>query len=339
MKVFVYSSRPYDRTELQRAASEKHELLFTEKRLMDETAHYSHGCPAVSLFTSDDASAPVLAKLHACGVQFLALRSVGCDHVDLRKAASLGMKVVNVPDYSPYAVAEHAVALLLALNRKIVEGQMLMQLQDFRIDTLKGYDIHGKTVGIIGTGKIGMAFAHIMKGFGAKLLAFDPIENPEAASIGMRYDSLEGVLRESDIVSLHCPLIPATRHLISDTQFQWMKKNAILINTSRGAVVNTNDLIEAIESGRLGGACLDVYENEKGLFFTDHRNDILHDQMFCRLRSFKNVIITAHQAFLTQDAIESIAATTIANLDALERGVPCDNELNVIQRHEDVVKR
>lgn len=339
MKVFVYSSRPYDRPELQRAASEKHELLFTEKALMNETAHYADGCAAVSIFTSDDASASVLEKLHACGVQFLALRSVGYDHVDLRKAASLGMKVVNVPDYSPYAVAEHAVALLLALNRKIVEGQTLMQLQDFRIDTLKGFDIHGKTVGIIGTGKIGMAFAHIMKGFGAKLLAFDPTENPEAALIGMHYDSLEGVLRKSDIVSLHCPLTPATRHLISDTQFHWMKKNAILINTARGAVVNTNDMVEALESGRLGGACLDVYENEKGLFFNDHRNDILHDQLFCRLRSFKNVIITAHQAFLTQDAIESIAATTIANLDALERGVPCDNELNVIQLHEDVVKK
>lgn len=339
MKVFVYSARPYDQPELQQAASGKHELLFSEKRLTIDTAHYATDCTAVSIFTSDDASAHVLEVLDKCGIRHIALRSVGYDHVDVEKASSLGINVANVPDYSPYAVAEHAVALLLAINRKLIEGQRLMQLQDFRIDTLKGFDIHGKTVGIIGTGKIGMAFARIMKGFGAKLFACDPCQNPEAEVIGLRYVSLEELLRKSNIVSLHCPLTSKTHHLIADPQFQWMRKGAILINTARGAVVNTNHLVDALESGRLGAVCLDVYENEKGLFFNDHRNDILHDQLFIQLKSFKNVIITGHQAFLTQDAIESIASTTITNLDAWEKGMQCQNEIKAQRAEQETQKR
>lgn len=328
MKVFVYSARPYDQPTLQEAKG-KHELLFTEKRLTQETAFYADGCDAVALFTSDDASAPVLEKLNKCGVKYIALRSVGFDHVDLRKAEELGIHVANVPEYSPYAVAEHAVAMLMALNRKLIRGQQLMQLQDFRIDSLKGFDIHGKTVGVIGTGKIGLAFSRIMLGFGAKVLAFDPVKNPEALQLGITYVPLEELLKRSEVVSIHCPLSPATKYLISTPQFNLMKPGAILVNTSRGGVVNTTDLITALDNGKLGAACLDVYEFEKGLFFEDHSNDIIRDPMFARLKNFKNVLVTSHQAFLTSDAIDQIASTTISNLDCWEDKRPCANELTL----------
>jgi D-lactate dehydrogenase len=330
MKVFVYTARPYDQPALQAMAG-NHELLFSEKSLSNETAHFAVGCDAVSLFTSDDASATVLEKLHASGIRYVFLRSVGHDHVDLKKAAELGMRVANVPEYSPYSVAEHAVALLMGLNRKLIQGQQLMELQDFRIDSLKGFDIHGKTVGIVGTGKIGMAFGRIMLGFGARVVAFDPETNTEAINLGIEYMSLEKVLEAADIVSIHCPLNSSTRHLFSRDQLSAMKKGAILINTSRGAVVDTVDLIEALESGQLGGACLDVYEFEKGLFFEDHRNDIIHDLNFAWLRSFNNVIITSHQGFLTTDAINEIARTTIANIDAWQSNGECPNEITFVK--------
>jgi D-lactate dehydrogenase len=337
MKVFVYTSRPYDQPALQAVAG-NHELLFSEKSLTNETAHFANGCDAVALFTSDDASASVLEKLHACGVRYILLRSVGYDHVDLEKAALLGMRVANVPEYSPYSVAEHGVALLMALNRKLLRGQHLIDLQDFRIDSLMGFDIHGKTVGIVGTGKIGMAFGKIMIGFGAKVLASDPQTNPEAVKLGIEYLPLEAMLKRADIVSIHCPLNPSTKHLFSQAQFNAMKQGAILINTSRGPVVKTEDLIQALESGQLGGACLDVYEFEKGLFFEDHRKDIIRDVNFARLRSFSNVIITSHQGFLTTDAITEIANTTIGNLDAWQRKAGCPNELTPIEeeKQEDV---
>ncbi len=333
MKICVYSAKAYDQPVLQAAAGE-HEMIFTAERLGPDTAHFASGCQAVALFTSDDASAPVLAKLHDNGVRFVALRSVGYDHIDLNKAASLGMRVANVPGYSPYSVAEHAVALLMAMNRKIVQGQHLMSVQDFRIESLKGFDVHGKTVGVIGTGKIGLAFARIMLGFGAKVLAFDPIINDDAVDLGIRFVSMDQLLKESDIVSVHCPLKSATHHLISALQLNSMKNGAILINTSRGAVVNTTDLIDALDRGRLGGACLDVYEFEKGLFFEDHRNEVIHDVNFARLRSFSNVIITSHQGFLTTDAISQIANTTVANLDCWENDLPCPNDLIAVEKHE-----
>lgn len=327
MKVIVYSARPYDQPVLQEAASGKHELLFTDKPLNMDTAESAAGCAAVALFTSDDASARVLEKLSALGIRYVALRSVGYDHVDLAAASSLGIRVANVPEYSPYSVAEHAVSLLMALNRKIVEGQTLIQMQDFRLDTLKGFDVHGKTVGVIGTGKIGMAFARIMHGFGVTLLAHDPVQKDQAHALEMRYVPLNELLQASDIVSLHCPLTPQTRHLLGTSQLAIMKRGAILINTSRGAVVSTDALINALQTGDLGGACLDVYENEKGIFFNDHRSDILRDEKFIRLRSFRNVLISGHQAFLTQQAIEAIASVTVSNLDAWQHSKTCANEL------------
>jgi D-lactate dehydrogenase len=341
MKVFVFSARPFDQPGLE-AAKGNHQLLYTDKRLTPDTAYLAEGCEAVALFTSDDGSARVLEKLFACGVRYIALRSVGYDHVDLSCAARLGMKVANVPEYSPYSVAEHAVALLMALNRKLIQGQHLISLQDFRIDSLKGFDIHGKTVGVVGTGKIGMAFARIMLGFGAKVLAYDPRVNSEAIELDIRYVSFEELLEKSDIVSLHCPLNSSTRHLLSNAEFARMKKGSIIINTSRGAVINTADLINALDQGKLGGAGLDVYEFEKGLFFEDHRNDVIHDVHYATLRNFNNVIITSHQGFLTSDAINEIARTTISNLDSWENEMHSENELNMGEEKEKkkiVVKR
>jgi D-lactate dehydrogenase len=335
MKVFVYSARPYDTPALQAAAG-KYALQFTDKPLRQDTAHLAESCQAVALFSSDDASAAVLEKLYGYGIRFILLRSAGYDHVDLLKATALGMRVANVPAYSPYSVAEHAVAMLLAINRRIVVGQHLMDQQDFRIDGLKGFLIHGSTVGVIGTGSIGIAFARIMLGFGAHVLAYDPEQNTEAIDAHIKYVSMQDLLRDSDVVSLHCPLTPATKHMISSAQFDLMKPGAILVNTSRGAVINTHDLIAALDSGKLGGACLDTYEFEKGLFFEDHSSDILHDTNFVRLRSFKNVLITSHQGFLTTDAIEQIAEVTFRNLDAFGSNTRCQNELTTSKISESV---
>jgi D-lactate dehydrogenase len=327
MKILVYSARPYDQPVLQVAGAGNHEMSFTIERLCLATVDLACGCDAVAIFTSDDASAPVLEKLQANGVRFVSLRSAGYDHVDLTKADSLGIRVANVPEYSPYSVAEHGVALLMALNRKLIEGQRLMAVQDFRIDSLKGFDIHGKTVGVIGTGKIGFAFTRIMLGFGTKVLACDPVVNHEAIKSGVDYVSLETLLKGSDIISLHCPLNASTRHLIAKAQFDLMKKGSIIINTSRGAIINTVDLINALDQGKIGGACLDVYEAEKGLFFEDHRNDVIADANFIRLRNFSNVIITGHQGFLTEEAIDQIARTTVQNINCWEANLPCPNEL------------
>ncbi|MEI9921347.1 MAG: 2-hydroxyacid dehydrogenase [Bacteroidota bacterium] len=327
MRVLVFSAHQYEENVLRGFAGDKHKLAFTPEKLGIDTVDLARGFDTISLFTSDDASAAVIQKLAEAGVQFIALRSVGFDHVDLEAAAAAGIRVANVPEYSPYSIAEHAVAMMLTVNRKIVEGRMLMNLQDFRVDSLTGFDVHGKTVGIIGTGKIGMAFAAIMKGFGTTILAYDPVENPEAKGLGVRYVTLTELLNNSDIVSIHCPLNAATKNLLTMKQFKQMKRNAMLINTARGGVINTSDLVEAIESGILRAACLDVYENEKGLFFEDHREDVLKDPLFARLRSFMNVLITGHQAFLTTEAIAGIAKVTIANVDYWQRQMRSPNEI------------
>lgn len=327
MKTFVFSAHAYEIPFLKRSAAEKHELIFTDKKLSIETAGMASGCDAVALFTADDASASILQKLMVSGVRSIALRSAGYDHVDLSEASRLGIKVANVPAYSPYAIAEHAIALLLALNRKINEGQRLIHTSDFRLDTLIGFDIHEKRVGIIGTGTIGMVFAKIMSGFGAKLLGYDPVQNEEALSLGLKYVSLDELYQTSDIISIHCPLNEKTRYLISKTQINMMKKGCIIINTSRGGIVNTEDLLDALESDHVGGACLDVYEHEKKIFFEDHRDQHPQDPLFEKLISNKKVIVTGHQAFLTVEALMGIAETTIQNLDYWQAGQNSPHEI------------
>lgn len=328
MKVRVYSIQNYDQAFIEKANNSKHELLFTSESLTENTVHLAEGCEGIAMFTSDDGSALVLEKLSKIGVRFITLRCVGYNHVDIKKAAELGIRVANVPEYSPYAIAEHGVALLMALNRKIIPSQLLMQMQDFRLDSLIGFDLRGKTVGVVGTGKIGFAFAQIMHGFGCKLLAYDPVHHENAKSISMSYVGLEELLQKSDVISLNCPLNEHTTNLIDDTQFAMMKDGVFLINTARGGVVNTDALIKHLECGKIGAAGLDVYDKEQGLFFKDHRNSRLSDANFARLRSFPNVLITGHQAFLTNEALGGIASTTIFNLDCWAKGENSINEVN-----------
>ena len=328
MRVFIYSIHGFDKEFLENSFVGKFEIASTEKALDIDTVEMCKSFDAVALFSNDNASSEVLEKLAAFGVKYISLRSVGYDHVNLETAKALGIKVANVPEYSPYAIAEHAVAMLLMLNRKLYEAQLLIQMQDYRLDALVGFDLHGKTVGVVGTGKIGFAFAKIMNGFGCKLLAFDPEQNPKAADINMQYTSFENLIEQSDIISLNCPLNENTKYLFSDKEFSKMKQGSIMINTARGGVINTSSLIKYLENGHLGGACLDVYEKEKGLFFYDHRKSIFKDEIYARLLSFKNVLITGHQAFLTQEAIRGIAETTAYNLEKWKSGQNSENELN-----------
>ena len=329
MKVLVYSIFGFDKPFLEKAAHGNHELVFTEQPLNESTVNLAKGFDAVSLFTSDEASEVILKKLYTFGVKYIALRSVGYDHVDLARAKSLAIKVANVPEYSPYAIAELAVALLLALNRKLVLGQMLMQNGDYRLDNLVGFDLHGKTIGIVGTGKIGAAFARIMHGFGCKILAFDIQENKELMKeIPISYVSIEDLCSNSDVISVHYLLNATTNHLFNKTTFLQMKKGIVFINTARGGIVNSEDLLEAIENKTIAAAGLDVYEKEKPIFFQDHTKATISDPLFLKLRSYPNVIITGHQGFLTNEALEGIAHTTIANLNAWAYNGISENEVN-----------
>lgn len=257
------------------------------------------------------------------------MRSVGYDHVDLNKAQTLGIKVANIPEYSPYAIAEHAVTLLLALNRKVILANELMKTNDFRLDQLVGFDFQGKTVGIVGTGKIGSAFTKIMHGFGCKLLGYDIAENTDLiAKTNIQYTSLDELCKESDVISICCPLNTETKYMFNKSTFALMKKGVYFINTARGGIVNTVDLIEAIENKTVAAAGLDVYENENGIFFKDLSNKVLIDDLFEKLRSYSNVLITGHQAFLTQEALTSISQITMENLSNWEQFGKSPNDLN-----------
>lgn len=328
MKTLVYSTHGFDRSFLETAAQDTHDLTFTEQALNETTAHLANGFEAIALFTSDKASAEVLDVLHANGIKFIALRSAGYDHVDLIRAKQLNIKVANAPAYSPYAIAEHAVALLLTLNRKILQSQELMKKNDFRLDQLIGFDLHGKTVGVVGTGKIGSAFAKIMHGFGCKLIGYDVFENQELITeTKITYTSLEDLCKASDVISIHCPLNSKTKYLFSKNLFSQMKKGMLLINTARGGIVNTSDLIEALNEGIIAAAGLDVYENEKPIFFYDHSGSMIKDELFEKLRSNSKVLITGHQAFLTNEALQGIADATMNNLTNWMKNGKSDNDL------------
>lgn len=328
MKTIVYSVHGFDRPFIENAANGKHELLFTRSPLDENTANLAEGCEAVALFTSDNASEKVIGQLFEAGVRFIALRSVGYDHVAIEKVKALGMKVANVPAYSPHAIAEHAVALLLALNRKLMVGQQLMKQNDFQLDKLVGFDLHGKTIGIIGTGKIGATFARIMKGFGCELLACDIETDQELVQqVNVRYTSLDDVCKRADVISVFCCLNEKTKYMFNETVFSIMKKGVVFINTARGGIVNTIDLMRALDAGTVAAAGLDVYEYEKPIFFHDHSNTQIKDGLFEKLRSYETVLITGHQAFLTNEALEGIARTFIDNLTEWEQNGVSKNDL------------
>ena len=322
MKVTVFSTKPYDRTFLEAAnvaAGSPHELCFLEPRLGAATASLAAGTSAVCAFVNDCLDRATLSRLAVLGVRIVALRSAGFNNVDLVAAAEAGIAVARVPAYSPHAVAEHSVALMLALNRKTHRAYARVREGNFGLEGLLGFDMPGRTVGIVGTGRIGLVLARILSGFGCRLVGSDPQPNPEFKALGGTYLPLPELLAGADIISLHGPLTPKTRHLIDADAVERMKRGVMLINTSRGAVVDTRALIVGLKSGKIGHLGLDVYEEEEALFFEDLSGQVIQDDVFARLLTFPNVLITAHQGFFTGDALGAIAETTVANLTAFER--------------------
>ncbi len=327
MKIRLYGLQPFELPFLEQAnQSRGHELAPLEANLSEETAALAEGYAAVSIFANDRADAPVLERLARGGTRLLLLRMAGFNHVDLAAAARLGITVARVPAYSPYAIAEHTVGLMLMLNRKLHRAHARVREGNFSLQGLMGFDLHGKTVGLVGTGRIGEATARILAGFGCRLLGHDVQENAACLALGMRYVALEELLRSADVISLHCPLTPATRHLIDERAIALVKPGVMLINTSRGAVIDTRAVIRGLKSGRIGYLGLDVYEEEGDLFFQDLSETVIQDDVFSRLQTFPNVVITAHQAFFTREAVEAIQTTTLENASGFERGgVPKEN--------------
>lgn len=329
MKIAFFSTKSYDQHSFKEAnQAYNHELIFYEPRLTPDTAALADGFPCVCVFINDVLNKATLRAIASTGTRIIALRCAGFNNVDLPTAKELGLKVVRVPAYSPYAVAEHAVGLILMLNRKLYRAYNRVRDDNFALNGLLGFDIHNKTVGIVGTGTIGQCFAQIMKGFGANLLAYDVRENPNVLTLGAKYMDLPELLSQSDIISLHCPLLPATYHMIDGKSLQHVKPGTMLINTSRGGLVDTRAVIDALKSGQLGYFGTDVYEEEENLFFEDLSGTVIQDDTFQLLQSFPNVVITAHQAFFTQEALSNIADTTLSNVAEVEAGKPCVNEIS-----------
>lgn len=330
MRVVLFSTKNYERGFFE-AANQlcHHEITYLEPRLSQSTAPLAHDYPAVCAFVNDVLDAPTLQILADGGTRLVALRSAGFNNVDLQAAHDLGLTVVRVPAYSPHAVAEHTVGLLLTVNRKLHRAYNRVREGNFALDGLLGFDIHGLTVGVVGTGKIGIEVARILNGFGCKLLAYDVHQNPEAEKLGMVYTSIDELIAQSDIITLHCPLTPETYHLINRDTIARMKQGTVLINTSRGALVNTLDVIEGLKSGKIGYLALDVYEEEADLFFEDLSSTVIQDDVFARLLTFPNVVITGHQAFFTRNALAAIAEITLANIAEFEQTGTCKNEVTL----------
>ncbi len=330
MRVAMFSTKSYDKTFFESLNNTYgHDFTYLETRLTRQSAALAEGYKAVCVFVNDILDAEVLRDLAQKGVSLVALRCAGFNNVDIKTAHELGMKVVRVPAYSPYAVAEHTVGLMLVLNRKIHRAHARIREGNFALEGLMGFDMRGKTVGVIGTGKIGQCVCELLNGFGCRLLAYDPYPNQVCRDMGVEYVSLRDLLTQSDIVTLHCPLMPETYHIIDDTAIRMMKPGVMLINTSRGALIDTPDVIEGLKDGRIGYLGIDVYEEEGDLFFEDLSNEVIKDDVFSRLLTFPNVIITGHQAFFTGDAMQSIAETTLANIAAIEKGETCENEVTL----------
>ncbi len=328
MRLAFFGTRAFDRQFFDEANQPgAHEIHYLEPRLTAVTASLAAGYPAVCAFVNDRLDAGVLTTLAAGGTRFIALRSAGFNHVDIQAAKALGFSVARVPAYSPYAVAEHTVALILSLNRKVCRAFARVREGNFALDGLLGFDLHGRTVGIIGTGKIGTLVARIMGGFGCRLLGYDVAPSDECRSLGVTYGPLADLWAQADIVTLHAPLTPATRHLVDTSAVDLMKPGVMLVNTGRGALIDTPAVIAGLKDGRIGSLALDVYEEEEGLFFQDFSSQIIQDDVFARLLTFPNVLITGHQGFFTREALHAIAETTLENVTAFEAGERSGREL------------
>lgn len=327
MQVAMFSTKPYDRRSFEaRNAAHGHEIVYLEPRLSRETARLAEGVPAVCLFVNDEASEEVIAALARGGVRLIALRCAGFNNVDLAAAERHGIAVARVPAYSPHAVAEFTVGLMLSLVRNIHRAYQRTRDNNYALDGLLGFDLHGKTVGVVGTGKIGAIVARILRtGFGCTVLAADPYPDDELVALGVRYGEPRDVIAASDLVTLHCPLTPETHHLLDAAEFARMRRGAMVVNSSRGAILDAEAAIEALKSGHLGGLAIDVYEQEADLFFEDLSNEIIQDDTLQRLMMFPNVLVTGHQAFFTREALENIADTTLGNISAFARGGALEN--------------
>jgi len=328
MKIIIYSTKDFERSYLLEANTMNHALTCVEEPLNLKTAGLAQSHEAAVVFSGDEVSTLVLEKLKNAGIRFIVVRASGYDNVDLKKANALGIQVANVPEYSPYAIAEHAAALILALNRKIILANSQVHHHNFTVDNLVGFDLHQKTVGIIGTGRTGSVAAKILHGFGCRLLGYDIVENKELAEkYKLEYVDLKTLCRSSDIITLHTPLNAATKYLINNEMMQEMKPGVMLINTARGAVINTEQVIEALENGKIGYLGLDVYEKEKGIFFYDYSKNRIKDEMLKKLMSHPNVIITPHQAFATKEALTNIADTVFYNIECWANNKISVNEI------------
>lgn len=328
MRIALFGTRRYDRDHFDAAnADRQHEIAYLEPRLSPETALLATDFPCVCAFVNDDLGAATLERLAGGGTRLVALRCAGFNNVDLDAARRLGLTVARVPAYAPEGVAEFAVALLLTLNRKTHKAAARVREGNFALDGLVGFNLFGKTVGVVGTGKIGHCFARIARGFGCRVLAFDKYPNDETRALGAEYVALDELLAGSDVVSLHCPLTPETRHLIHAEALSRMKPGATLINTGRGALIDTRAVIAALKDKRLGGLAIDVYEEEEGVFFEDRSAEGVTDDVLARLLTFPNVLVTGHQAFLTAEALDAIARVTLGNVGRFERGEECGNRV------------
>lgn len=330
MRIAIFGTKPYDRRFLSAAnASAGHDLHFLEPRLDATTAALAQGFEAVCIFVNDSCDAAVLEQLAAGGTRIVALRCAGYNNVDLKAADRLGIAVVRVPAYSPHAVAEFTVALLLALDRQIHRAWARVRENNFALEGLIGRNLHGRTVGVIGTGRIGALVARTLRlGFGCTVLASDVVQDPELVALGIDYTTPADLLERAEIVSLHCPLTPETHHIIGEAAIARARPGLVIVNTSRGALIDTRALIEGLKSRRIGGVALDVYEQEADLFFEDLSNEIIQDDDFQRLLTFPNVLVTGHQAFLTEEALASIAETTLANISDFANGRPLANRVD-----------
>ncbi len=329
MIVTMFSTKSYDERYFAAAneAGAQHDLIFQEAKLTAQSAPLAMGSRVVCAFVNDHLDREVLEQLKAGGTEYIALRCAGFNNIDLQAAAELGLKVVRVPAYSPHAVAEHTLALLLTLNRRIHRAYNRVREGNFALNGLVGFDLHGLTVGIIGTGKIGTMTAGLFKGFGCKLVCYDVFENPEMKALGTTYMSLDELFAQSDIISLHCPLLEATHHMINAESIAKMKPGVTLLNTSRGALIDTAAVIDGLKSGHIGNLAIDVYEEEDNLFFEDKSGQVMQDDVFARLLTFPNVLITGHQAFFTDTALSQIAQVTLKNISDLEQDGRSENEV------------
>ncbi|WP_118859683.1 2-hydroxyacid dehydrogenase [Haemophilus haemolyticus] len=326
MKIAIYSTKSYDRKYIELInAKYNFDLEFFDFMLNESTARLAEHCEVVCIFVNDNGSRKVLEKLAALGVKIVALRCAGFNNVDLKAAQELGIQVVRVPAYSPEAVAEHTIGLMMTLNRRIHRAYQRTREANFSLEGLIGFNMHGRTVGVIGTGKIGIAVMRILKGFGMNILAYDPFKNPVVEELGGQYVELDEIYARSHVITLHCPATPENYHLLNREAFAKMKDGVMIVNTSRGSLIDTQAAIDALKQRKIGALGMDVYENERDLFFEDKSNEVIQDDIFRRLSSCHNVLLTGHQAFLTEEALTNIADVTLSNIYKLKSGKECEN--------------